>query len=152
MSLGHMCIRMCKRCCLEIDAFYLVGELFVCPFAGGPCAGCGVRVGWDIHVLVVFGLEVKSVGCVCICVVSESFQYSGVVSIDFRFDVSFWVQLIHRVVVEYEAETLSRSHSAVTRKNKASETLSCMGRNYLPDQCYSLTVTRTKTVIVRLAM
>jgi hypothetical protein len=62
------------------------------------------------------------------------------------------VQLIHRVVVEYEAETLSRSHSAVTRKNKASETLSCMGRNYLPDQCYSLTVTRTKTVIVRLAM
>jgi hypothetical protein len=62
------------------------------------------------------------------------------------------VQLIHRVVVEYEAETLSRAHSTANRKDKASETLSYMDRNYLPDQCYSITVTRAKTVIVRLAM
>jgi hypothetical protein len=111
--------------------------------------GCGL-VG--IHILEGFGLEVKSVDCVCIRVVSESYQYSGAVSIDFRFNTSLWVQLIHRVVVEYEAETLSRSHSTAIRKNKASETLFCVDRNYLPDQCHSVTVTRTKTVIVRLAM
>jgi hypothetical protein len=111
--------------------------------------GCGL-VG--IHILEGLGLEVKSVNCVRVCVVSECFQYSGVVSIDFRFDISVWVQLIHRVVVEYEAETLSRSHSTATRRNKASKTLSCVDRSYLSDQCHSITVTRAKTVIVRLAM
>jgi hypothetical protein len=111
--------------------------------------GCGL-VG--IHILDGFGLEVRSVDYVCIRVVSESYQYSGTVSIDFRFDVSLWVQLTHRVVVEYEAETLSHSHSTATRKDKAPETLSCVDRSYLPEPCHSITVTRANTIIVRLAM
>jgi hypothetical protein len=49
----------------------------------------GVRCGLvGIHILEGYRLEVKFVDLVCILVVSESYQYSGVVSIDFRFDIS----------------------------------------------------------------